>query len=57
MIEWIDAEGTKYLIFSVIGLGGIIGKIMVGRLDALSGKLESLHDDMVRVKSKLGIGP
>lgn len=54
--EWLDAEGIKYLVLAVIGLGGVIGRILLGRLDDMASRLETLHDDMVRVKTKLGIG-
>ena len=54
--DWLDLEGTKYLVLAVIGLGGVIGKILVGKLDLLGDKVDKLHDDMVRVKMKLGLG-
>lgn len=55
MNAWLDAEGVKYLVLAVIALGGMVGRILVNKLDAHGEKLDRLHDDMVRVKMKLGL--
>ena len=55
MIEWVDQEGIKYLVAAVIGLGALLAKQVIGRLDRLATKVDDLHDDMIRVKHSLGI--
>lgn len=55
MIEWIDAEGIKYLVGAVLAAGGLLGSRLLNQLDRLTGKVDELHGDMIRVKDRLGI--
>lgn len=54
--EWMHAEGVSYLVIAVISLCAYIGRMLVGRVDKLTHKVDQLHDDMLRVKTRLGVG-
>lgn len=51
--EWIHAEGVSYLVVAVLTMGGIIGRMLVRRLDQLTVKVDELHADMIRLKVRL----
>lgn len=55
--EWVDNEGLKFLILACIGLGGALSRSLLQRIDELGRKVDQLHDDMIRVKTRLGVKP
>jgi uncharacterized protein YxjI len=55
MIEWVDAEGIKFLVMAAIGMGSLLAHQLLKRLDAIGEKVDDLHDDMIRVKQTLHI--
>jgi hypothetical protein len=57
LIEWINAEGLKVLILACIGMGGTLARSLLQRMDQLAQKVDQLHDDMIRVKTRLGVKP
>jgi hypothetical protein len=57
IVQWIDGEGIKFLVMIAIGMGSILARQLLCRLDRISGKVDELHDDMIRVKQQLRIRP
>lgn len=53
--DWVDAEGIKFLVMAAIGMGGLLARQLLVRLDTIGRKVDDLHDDMIRVKHQLRI--